>query len=112
MRENDISVDSYYGWFKRLREEHPEWQDLSNLRAVTQAEPIKNLPETEVIEKPQRRRFTAAYKAKILRETDALSKGQVASLLRREGLYTSHLQKWRLERSVFSPRHFHQRRKH
>lgn len=53
---------------------------------------------TEVVEKAKRRTFTLAYKAKILRETEEAPQGQVAAILRREGLYTSHLQKWRLER--------------
>jgi len=50
----------------------------------------------EVLERPVRRRFTAAYKARIVREADACTQGgQVGALLRREGLYSSHLGKWR-----------------
>jgi transposase-like protein len=55
-------------------------------------------PETEVIEKPVRRTFTRAYKAKVLREVDAAPPGTIGSILRREGLYSSHLAKWRAER--------------
>jgi len=52
-----------------------------------------------VIEKPIRRRFTAAYKLRILQEVDALSdSGQIGALLRREGLYSSHLTTWRRQR--------------
>ena len=54
-------------------------------------------PETEVIEKPVRRTFTEAYKIKILKEVDAATPGMVSAILRREGLYSSHLQKWRNE---------------
>lgn len=54
-------------------------------------------PDTEVAEKPRRRTYTAAYKARILEEVDAARPGSVASILRREGLYTSHLSKWRAE---------------
>lgn len=55
-------------------------------------------PETEVKEKTQRRRFTAEYKARILREADACEgPGSVGALLRREGLYSSHLTYWRTE---------------
>ena len=51
-----------------------------------------SVPDHEVLESPRRRRFTAAYKLRILQEADALSKsGQIGTLLRREGLYSSHL---------------------
>jgi transposase-like protein len=52
--------------------------------------------ETEVSSKAQRRLFTAEYKRKILQEADACTKqGEIAALLRREGLYSSHLTAWR-----------------
>jgi transposase len=55
--------------------------------------------EVEVLEKPQRRRFTVEYKRRILRETDRCQKpGEVGALLRREGLYSSHLSSWRAAR--------------
>ena len=47
--------------------------------------------ETEVTSKPERRRFTAEYKLKVLREADACKRGELGALLRREGLYSSHL---------------------
>lgn len=55
------------------------------------------VPATEVRPKPKRRVFTAEYKAKILAEAAAASKapGAVGALLRREGLYSSHLASWR-----------------
>ena len=47
-------------------------------------------------EKAQRRRFTAAYKRKILEEAGrATQPGALGALLRREGLYSSHLAAWR-----------------
>lgn len=52
-------------------------------------------PETEVTEKASRRRFTAEYKQRILRE--AASCSDIGALLRREGLYSSHLTYWRKE---------------
>lgn len=53
-------------------------------------------PEPEVQEKPERRRFSASYKARIVRAAEACTeKGQVAALLRREGLYSSQLCEWR-----------------
>ena len=50
----------------------------------------------EVVAKARRRQFSAAYKARILREAEACrATGQIGSLLRREGLYSSHLVEWR-----------------
>jgi len=50
----------------------------------------------EVNEKPVRRRFDAAYKLRILEEADRCTQpGQLGELLRREGLYSSHLANWR-----------------
>jgi transposase-like protein len=49
-----------------------------------------------LVERPRRRKFTAAYKLDVLREADACTKpGEIGALLRREGLYTSHLSAWR-----------------
>jgi transposase-like protein len=54
------------------------------------------IPEVEVPEKAQRRSFTAEYKRRILKEADACRKsGEIGALLRREGLYSSHLVSWR-----------------
>lgn len=57
----------------------------------------KKRPDPEVPAKARRRRFSAAYKRRIVREADALkAKGEeVGALLRREHLYTSHLSEWR-----------------
>ena len=50
----------------------------------------------EVLERPVRRRFTAEYKERIVREAGECTQwGQIGALLRREGLYSSHLDKWR-----------------
>ena len=56
-------------------------------------------PDPAVSEKPVRRRFTAEYKVRIVREADRCIKpGQLGALLRREGLYCSHLNTWRRQR--------------
>jgi len=58
-------------------------------------------PSPEVLEKPVRRRFTVEYKAKILAEADACTEpGQLGELLRREGLYSSHVSTWRKQRDA------------
>ena len=57
------------------------------------------LPDPAVLEKPERRRFTAEYKLRILHAADrCTAPGQVGALLRREGLYSSLLSTWRRQR--------------
>jgi transposase len=56
-------------------------------------------PEIEVVAKATRRRFTLEYKRKIVREADGYkTPGALGALLRREGLYSSHLATWRAAR--------------
>lgn len=58
-------------------------------------------PDPQVPEKPSRRRFSAGYKLEVLKEADACTEsGQVGELLRRHGLYSSHLTTWRRERDL------------
>lgn len=52
-------------------------------------------PDPEVVEKPVRRRFTAEYKLRIVREAESCGPGELGALLRREGLYSSNLTCWR-----------------
>ena len=54
--------------------------------------------DPEVSTKATRRKFKAAYKLRILREADEGGPGSIAGLLRREGLYSSHLNTWRKQR--------------
>jgi transposase-like protein len=57
-------------------------------------------PDPEVPAKARRRRFTAAEKLRILREADRCTgHGELGALLRREGLYSSHLSQWRQQRT-------------
>ena len=59
----------------------------------------EGMPETEVVEKAKRRRYTADYKLRILGEVDACKgTGEIGALLRREGLYSSLVSKWRQQR--------------
>ena len=56
--------------------------------------------EVEVVSKAERRRFTAEYKLKVLREADNCKRpGEIGALLRREGLYWSNLTHWRKQRA-------------
>ena len=59
---------------------------------------ISPVPDPAVDERPKRRRFTAEYKLRILREADRCKSGELGALLRREGLYSSHLAHWRHDR--------------
>jgi transposase-like protein len=54
--------------------------------------------DPEVESKPRRRQFSAEYKRRILEATDHGGEGDIGGLLRREGLYSSHLTAWRRQR--------------
>ena len=56
--------------------------------------------DTEVVAKAVRRHFSAEYKLRILEEAEACSSGEIGALLRREGLYSSHLTTWRRQREA------------
>ncbi len=59
------------------------------------------VPDPQLAERPRRRRFSAEYKLRILREAEACTrKGEIGAMLRREGLYTSHLTAWRKQRDA------------
>ena len=60
-----------------------------------------SVPDPEVVEKPKRRRFSAEYRLRIVREADVCkAPGEVGALLRREGLYSSLLSAWRRQRDA------------
>ena len=66
---------------------------------ASHAAEVVSTPDPEVVPKAERRRFTAEYKQRILAEADACTqRGAIGALLRREGLYRSHLDKWREQR--------------
>ena len=56
-------------------------------------------PDPQVVPKAERRKFSAEYKLRILAKADECTeRGQIGALLRREGLYSSNLDKWRKQR--------------
>ena len=57
-------------------------------------------PDPEVPEKARRRRFTAQYKLDVVAEYDAAAAGEKGAVLRREGLYSSHVIEWRRARDA------------
>ena len=63
------------------------------------ARAAEDRPDPEVAAKARRRRFTAEYKERILAAAERCQRpGELGALLRREGLYSSHVQKWRQQR--------------
>src|SRR5713226_1021207 len=71
---------------------------VSPVRSESEVPPPS--PDPEVVERAHRRQFTASYKLQILEEADRCSvPGQLGILLRREGLYSSHLAEWRRHRA-------------
>ena len=72
----------------------PNKEDQTNGRHKSEA------PDPEVVPKAKRRQFSASYKLSIVGEADACTEaGQIGSMLRREGLYSSHLSTWRKQRN-------------
>jgi transposase len=58
-------------------------------------------PDPELKERRSRRTFSAKYKLRMLEAADACTEfGEIGALLRREGLYTSHLSQWRRQREA------------
>ena len=67
--------------------------------SVSAGEPDARVADPEVAAKVQRRRFSAEYRLRILKQADACKKpGELGALLRREGLYSSLLTNWRRQR--------------
>ena len=61
----------------------------------------QGVADLELVERASRRRFTAEYKLRVVREADACTRpGEIGALLRREGLYSSHLTQWRQARDA------------
>lgn len=69
-------------------------------RPLNEREQPAPLPEPEVVPRASRRQFSAEYKLRIVEEADRCTRrGEIGALLRREGLYSSHLDKWRTLRA-------------
>ena len=62
------------------------------------ADAPQDRPDPEVPERARRRRFTAQYKLDVLAAYDAAAQGEKGAILRREGLYSSHIVEWRRAR--------------
>jgi transposase len=83
--------------------ERREVQDVAETEGARRATGVSAgaQPDPEVPERAKRRQFSAEYKLRILREADACKgSGEIGALLRREGLYSSHLVLWRRQRET------------
>lgn len=77
--------------------------ERKKLKMVSSPAPVavSTVPDPEVRAVAKRRQFTAAYKLSVVEEADRCSSpGSIGALLRREGLYSSHLTVWRREREA------------
>ena len=74
--------------------------EAANAAGAASPGPRTPVPDSEVIARPRRRRFTAEYKRSILDQAEvAYDSRAVGALLRREGLYSSHLGTWKRQRA-------------
>jgi transposase len=82
------------------RTDAPSPAVVSGAPAPLRVVPPPVVPDPEVHERAARRRFTAEYKLQVLREAEQCAGGigELGALLRREGLYSSHLTTWRRQR--------------
>lgn len=83
-------------------ERRPQVETVETSAAVEEASPSGSVrlttvrPDPEVVERPVRRTFTAEFKRRVVEEAEACRQpGEVGALLRRHGLYSSHLVTWR-----------------
>jgi transposase len=74
--------------------------DVDRKQTLSAGEGETQVPDPEVLPRAERRQYTGQYKLRILEEVDRCTeRGQIGALLRREGLYSSHLFKWRQQRA-------------
>lgn len=78
----------------------PQELNRGQVAGQTQGTASLNLADPRVERGARRRVFSAAYKSRILAEADTCAVGELGALLRREGLYSSHLTAWRRLRQV------------
>ena len=84
---------------------HPAAQGMGNLDSALGGRPAGGSesprPNPEVVARAKRRAYTGEYKQQVLAEADAArGSGEIGAVLRRHGLYSSHLTKWRHERKT------------
>lgn len=86
---------------ERREDERSETDRSAAVGSAGASLPSTPQPNPEVVAKARRRRFTADYKQSILEQADQATEfGGIGALLRREGLFSSHLTTWRRERKA------------
>jgi transposase-like protein len=74
--------------------------DIEPKQTSSADEGVAHAPDPEALPRAERRQYTGQYKLRILEEVERCTeRGQIGALLRREGLYSSHLSKWRQQRA-------------
>lgn len=87
-------------------------QAQQNIQPPQNGQIKRDVPDPEVVPRVQHRRFSAAYKQRILAEADRCTQpGEVGALLRREGLYSSHLTRWRQQLQADQLERLHPRKR-
>jgi transposase len=71
-----------------------------SMKTPPQLPALHSAPDPEVSDRPQRRTFSVADKLRILEEVDRARPGDVGAILRREGLYSSNVGRWRRQRDA------------
>ena len=71
---------------------------MSSPMSLMNLVPSMNKPDPEVPSKPSKRLFTVEFKQRVLDAVEAAKPGEIGAILRREGLYASHLTTWRRQR--------------
>lgn len=94
-RLRGLEKNTYYHYFKKLRVLHPEWIDLKEEKTGQSGD--EDSQSGEVSPKQKKKSYSAKYKKRVVREYDSLPDGEKGAFLRREGLYASHISKWRNE---------------
>ena len=84
--------------FREVSLRSPSLHSGASIPLAAPATKPSAMANPEVDSKAMRRRFSAEYKRRILHEADQGGPGGIAALLRREGLYSSHLTTWRKQR--------------
>jgi transposase len=105
MNENSLGVVLSSGGLPAAERSEGERSEPQRSAAAGKAGAVPGSsprPDPEVVAKAKRRTFPLEYKIRILEEADAAAatRGGVGALLRREGLYSSHLVSWRRERQA------------
>ena len=102
-RPEGVEARPREGFVRDLPRSGAEGERTDTSGVMSGSDDVPARPESEVTERPKRRRHTAEYKLRILKEADACTnRGEVGALLRREGLYSSHLSIWRSRRNAAS----------